>query len=63
MALTRSELTVKPATQTKGESFLFESLQKAEFRTYLVCFHTFTYKIQISTISLKAWAACDYTFH
>ena len=63
MALTRSELTVKHATQTKGESFYFKSFQKAEFRTYLVCFHTFTYKIQISTISHKAWAACDYTFH
>ena len=63
MALTRSELTVKHATRTKGESFLFRIFQKAEFRAYLVCFHTFTYKIQISTISHKAWASCDYTFH
>ena len=47
----------------KVSHFYFESFQKAEFRMYLVCFHTFTYKIQISTISEKAWAACDYTFH
>ena len=32
--------------------------KKAEFRTYFVCYHTFSYKIQIPTNSHRAWAAC-----
>lgn len=32
--------------------------KKAEFRTYFVCYNTFSYKIKIPTNSHRAWAAC-----
>ena len=36
----------------KVSHFCFESFQKAEFRTYFVYYHTFSYKIQ------QNWSAC-----
>ena len=37
---------------------IFSKIKKAEFRTYFVCSHTFSYKIQMQTKFHRAWASC-----
>ena len=36
---------------------IFSKTKKAEFRTYFVCSHTFSYKIQMQTKFHRAWAS------
>ena len=38
---------------------IFSKIKKAEFRTYFVCSHTFSYKIQMQTKFHRAWAPWD----
>ena len=48
----RSEQAVKETAQTQGKSFFFISnlYKRQNFRTYFVYSHTFSYKIQITTV-------------